>query len=75
VENQVQKKENTHAFLGRFDVEHMPQHLFKLLYGNQKKQSRMIVNKSPALKLLLKMERENLLCIFHYDTWSHLDFG
>lgn len=37
VENWVQKKENTHAFLGRFDLEHKLQCLFKLLYINTKK--------------------------------------
>ncbi len=33
----------------------------------------MITNKSLALKLGPKTKRENLLCIFHCDAWSHLD--
>ncbi len=37
VENRVQKKENTHGFLSRFNVEHKLQHLLKLLYNNKKR--------------------------------------
>jgi hypothetical protein len=35
----------------------------------------MIIDKSPTLKLLLGMEKDNLLYIFHYDAWSHPNLG
>ncbi len=73
VENWVQKKDNTHAFLGRFNVEHMFYYLFKLLYSNQK--SGVIADKFPTLKLLPEMKKKNLFCIFHCDAWNHLDLG
>jgi hypothetical protein len=62
MENRVRKKENIHAFFGRFDIEHKLQCLLKLLHGNQKK----IKNdhrEISTLKLLPKLERENLFCI------------
>jgi hypothetical protein len=31
------RRRNTHAFLGRFDVEHKLQRLLKMLYNNKKK--------------------------------------